>query len=193
MNKFLFVDTETTGLVSDFHGIHQIAGMLIIDRKVEWEFDFKFRPLPIEMVDEKALEVSGLTYSDISSRERDSASVYEEFNSTMTKYINKYDKQDKAIIAGYNCHFDAGFLNDWYKKHGNKYFFGLFHGGAYLDGLGLAVQAEIKKGRRLFLPDRKLGTVAKALGVELDGAHDALNDIRATRKVINILWEMVTK
>ena len=53
--------------------------------------------------------------------------------------------------------------------------------------------AELKVGERMFTPNRKLGTVAKTLGVNLDNAHDALADIRATREVINILWSMVTK
>ncbi len=193
MNKILFVDTETTGLISDFHGIHQMAGILIVDKVVVQEFDYKFKPLDKEMVDEEALKVSGLTWSDIQARDLSSRDVYKQFNSMMTKYVDKYDKNDKCIIAGYNCNFDADFMNEWYKKHGNKFFFGLFHGGAYLDGLNLALLAEIRAGRRLFTPDRKLGTVAKTLGVKLEGAHDALNDIRATREVVNKLWRMVVQ
>lgn len=193
MNKILFVDTETTGLVSDFHGIHQIAGILVINRSVVAEFDYKFKPIKTEQVDDEALKVSGLTWSDLESRDLSSRDAYREFDALITRYVNKYDKQDKCIIAGYNCNFDAGFMNDWYKKHGNKYFFGLFHGGAYLDGLNLALLAELKLGRKVFNPDRKLGTVAKHLGVELSGAHDALNDIRATREVVNCLWRIVTQ
>lgn len=193
MNKILFVDTETTGLVSDFHGIHQISGILVIDRVEIKEFDLKFRPLDVEQVDDKALEVSGLTWDDLKKRDMTSRDAYHEFNALMTKHVDKYDKNDKCVIGGYNCNFDAGFLNDWYKKHGNKFFFGLFHGGAYLDGLVMALLAELKAGKRLFMPDRKLGTVAKALGIKLSEAHDALNDIRATRQVINKLWRMLVQ
>jgi len=41
-----------------------------------------------------------------------------------------------------------------------------------------------------YLPDRKLGTVAKHLGVTLDNAHDALADIKATRQVAAKLHQL---
>lgn len=191
MKKFLFVDTETTGLDSKINGIHQVAGILVIEGEVVEKFDLKFRPKEEEKIDRMALEVSSLTEKEVIERDLSSFEAYYKFNKKMTKHIDKYDREDKAIIAGYNCPFDAQFLNDWYAKHGNKYFFGLFHGGAYLDGLSLAVQLEIKEGKRLFRPNRKLDTVAKTLGVKLDNAHDALADINATREVINILWRKV--
>jgi DNA polymerase-3 subunit epsilon len=41
-----------------------------------------------------------------------------------------------------------------------------------------------------YLPDRKLGTVAKHLGVNLENAHDALADIKATREVAGKLYKL---
>lgn len=193
MNKILFVDTETTGLDSMTNGIHQVAGIIVINGQEVEEFDLKFKPIPTEIVEDDALKVSGLSVNDVNSRKMESREGYSKFNKTMCKYIDRYNKEDKAIIAGYNCNFDAQFMCDWYKKHGNPYFFGLFHGGAYLDGLNLALLAEIKARKKLFYPDRKLATVASTLGVELNNAHDALADIRATRDVIKILWGMVSK
>lgn len=188
MNKILFVDTETTGLDPKINGIHQIAGQIVISGKVVEEFDFKFRPLPTEKVEPAALAVSGLIADDIANRPTDSKTVYAKFDAMLATHVNRYDKNDKFIIAGYNCGFDAGFINEWFRKHKNIYFFGLCHGGAYLDGLNLALLLEIKSGGRVFVPDRKLATVAKTLGIELEEAHDALADIRATRQVIRELW-----
>jgi len=191
LNKILFVDTETVGLDPLVNGIHQVAGILVIDGQVVDEFDLKFKTIPGEIVQEEALAVSNLTYADLQEREMESKEAYAIFNKKITRHVDKFNKHDKAIIAGYNCNFDAQFMCEWYKKHGNKYFFGLFHGGAYLDGLNLALLAELKAKKKLFLPDRKLGTVAKTLGIDLENAHDALADIRATRKVITKLWRMV--
>lgn len=193
MNKILFIDTETTGLFPDVNGVHQAAGILLVNGQVVDEFNLKFDTLPTEIVEDEALAVSGLTLADIRARKVSSWDAYKDFDKRITKHVNKFDKGDKAIIAGYNCNFDAQFLCEWYRKHGNKYFFGLFHGGAYLDGLNLALLAELKAGKRLFFPDRKLGTVAKSLGIELEGAHDALADIRATRQVIKTLWMEIIK
>ena len=41
-----------------------------------------------------------------------------------------------------------------------------------------------------YLPDRKLGTIAKHLGVNLENAHDAMADIKATRSVAAKLHSM---
>jgi len=188
MKKILFVDTETTGLDPKINGIHQIAAQIVVDGKMEMEFDFKFRPLDTEKIEPEALAVSGLTVEEVMARPLSSKDVYKKIDSILCQFVNKYDKHDKMVISGYNCNFDAQFLSEWYKKHNNKYFFGLCHGGAYLDGLTMALLLEIKKGEKVFFPDRKLGTVAKHLGVQLDDAHDALADIIATRDVIRSLW-----
>lgn len=42
--KILFYDIETTGLDSKKNGIHQISGMLQIDRKIVKEFNLRFCP-----------------------------------------------------------------------------------------------------------------------------------------------------
>lgn len=193
MHKILFVDCETTGLEPDVNGVHQIAGQIVISGKIVEEFNLQFKPMESEKIEPEALAVSGLERKDLDSREMESRRAYTVFDKMMCTHVDKFNKNDKMVIAGYNCNFDAQFLNAWYRKHGNRYFFGLCHGGAYLDGLTLAIMAEIKLGRRLFLPDRKLGTVAKCLGVPLDNAHDALADIRATKAVISELWRIVTK
>jgi len=189
MNKIFFVDTETTGLDPKINGIHQIAGQIIIDGKMVAEIDYKFKPLPTEKIEPEALAVSGLTIEEVMARPLDSFTVYKKVDALLATHVNRYDKHDKMVIAGYNCNFDAGFINEWFQKHRNKYFFGLCHGGAYLDGLNMALLLEIKTGKRIFIPDRKLKTVAQALGIPLDNAHDALADIQATRDVIKTLWK----
>jgi len=188
MKKYLFVDTETTGLDPKINDVHQIAGQIVIDGVIVEEFNYQFQPHSWDNVQEEALAVSGLTVDDLKKRTMTSKKAYTEFNMLLCRFVDKYDKKDKFVIGGYNCNFDAGFINEWYAKHGNKYFFGLCHGGAYLDGLLLALMYEIKCGKVIFEPNRKLGTVAEHLGIELDNAHDALADIRATRQVIKTLW-----
>jgi DNA polymerase-3 subunit epsilon len=188
LKKYLFVDTETTGLDPKINDVHQIAGQIVIDGVTVEEFNYQFQPHSWDNVQEEALAVSGLTVDDLKKRTMTSKKTYTEFNTLLCRFVDKYNKKDKFVIGGYNCNFDAGFINEWYIKHGNKYFFGLCHGGAYLDGLLLALMYEIKCGKVVFEPNRKLGTVAKHLGIELDNAHDALADIRATRQVIKTLW-----
>lgn len=197
MEKFLWADVETTGLDPKINAPHQIAGELIINGISVEEFNFEFVPRDGAVIEPQALEKTFPDKSfeeakdELMSRPMSSKQAYTEFNRMLCKHINKYEKADKAVFCAYNANFDAQMINQWYAGHGNKYFFGLCHGGAYMDPLILALFYEIKMGKKVFIPDRKLITVAKYLGVSLEKAHDALYDIRATREVGQKLWQMV--
>ncbi len=191
MNKFLWVDVETGGLDPKINGPHQVAGQIVIDGVTVDEFNLKFQFHPDEVVEQEALDVSDLTIEQVAARDMTSKQGYNEFNHKLCSYVNKYDKLDKFVFCAYNANFDAQFVCEWFIRHGNPYFFGLCHGGAYFDPLNLALLAEIKAGKRLFYPSRKLNVVAEYLGVDLFNAHDALADIRATREVGHKLYTMI--
>lgn len=190
MNKFLWVDVETTGLDPKKNTVHQVAGQIVTGGKIQESFNFKMRPHDGAEVLEEALAVSKLDVNEVMARELTSYAAYKEFDKILCRYVNKYDKNDKFIFCAYNAQFDAQFIYEWYMRNGNKYFFGLCEGGAYFDPLQLAILIEIKKGMKLFTPNRKLETMAKHFGIVLD-AHDALADITATRQVAYNLWGML--
>jgi len=193
MRKFLWGDCETTGLDPVINAPHQIAGIIVVEGVEMETFDLKFRPHPDAVIEDKALEKSNITKEELMARPMSSAEAQRKFDKIMTKYVDKYNKSDKMVLGAYNAYFDAQFMNEWYRKHNNNYFFGLVHGGAYFDPLQMALMYEIKMGRRIFQPDRKLATVYKTLfGEELVGAHDALIDIKATRKSAYELWGRMT-
>lgn len=191
MNKFLWIDVETGGLDPKVNGPHQVAGQVVIDGITVDEFNLKFQFCPGVKVEQDALDVSGLTVDQVAARKMTSKQAYSELNRKLCSYVNKYDKQDKFVFCAYNANFDAQFIYEWFARHGNPYFFGLCHGGAYFDPLNLALLAEIKAKKKLFIPNRKLQTVADYLGIKLDNAHDALADIRATREVGTKLYSMI--
>ena len=191
MDKFLWCDVETGGLDPKVNCVHQVAGQIIVKGQMMEEFNLQFQFHPNAVVEQEALAVSNLTKNEVESRDMSSLDAYHIFNSILCTHVNKFDRNDKFIFCAYNANFDAQFLNEWFNRHGNKYFFGLCHGGAYFDPLNLALLAEMAAGRKLFKPNRKLGTVAKELGVKLDNAHDALADIQATREVGKRLWEII--
>jgi len=193
MNKYLWCDVETGGLDPKESCIHQVAGQVVIGGVNVEEFNLQFRFHPDVKIYKEALAVSNLTEKQVEERKMSSLDAYHIFNNILCTHVNKFDKQDKFIFCAYNAPFDAGFLNQWFNRHGNKYFFGLCHGGAYFDPLNLALLAEMRAGKKLFSPNRKLSTVSKELGVPLDNAHDALADIQATREVGKRLWQMITK
>ena len=117
--KVVFFDLETTGTLVNKHGIHQISGMIVIDGEVKETFDFKVQPNPKAEIVQEALDVAGVTKEQILSYPA-MGYVYGQFTAILNKYVDKYNKQDKFFLAGYNnASFDNQFLRAWFlwKSH----------------------------------------------------------------------------
>ena len=120
--KVVFFDLETTGTLVNKHGIHQISGMIVIDGEVKETFDFKVQPNPKAEIVQEALDVAGVTKEQILSYPA-MGYVYGQFTAILNKYVDKYNKQDKFFLAGYNnASFDNQFLRAWFLQNGDKYF-----------------------------------------------------------------------
>jgi DNA polymerase-3 subunit epsilon len=193
MNKYLWLDSETTGLDPSRHVPHQVACLAYVNGQLVDKINLEFQPYPDAEIEEEALAVSGLTVEDVRNRDLTSEDAYHIFRHMLESHVNKYDRTDKFILCGQNVAFDAGFMNAWFNRHKNKFFFGLVHGGAYLDTLLLSLLLEVKKGKRIFVPDRKLATLCSTMGVDLTNAHDALADIEATRELYIKIWKELFK
>ena len=109
---------------------------------------------------------------------------------SIIRFLESELKQvDKAILAGYNnTHFDTDFLRQWFIDNNNNYF------GSYFWSNSIDVMPEASRyfvHYRPALLNFKLGTVAKALGIETDKSslHDGLYDIKLTllmfKKLLN--------
>lgn len=91
--------------------------------------------------------------------------------------------------------FDINFLYSFFKQCGDGYL------GSFIQGrIDLMVLATIayQKGKILPVDEKgkirfKLQYICKALGIPLEGAHDAMTDINATRLAIIKLLEGDTK
>jgi len=179
LSKILYLDVETTGLDPIKHDIVQIAGIVEIDGEIKEEFDFKCCPVCSKNSDPRALEVHKYTLEEIKNFQP-YQSVYDALISLFDKYINKYNKADKFIPAGYNIDFDVRFLFEFFKKNGNPYC------GAYLDyhkidPMPVLMMLDLKG--TLKLKGFKLTDVCDQLGIQLELAHNALSDIRSTREL----------
>jgi DNA polymerase-3 subunit epsilon len=189
--KFLWFDTETTGTDPKKNGIIQLSGMIVVGGVEKDEFDFRCNVHPNDEIEQGALDVNGKTREEIASFD-DPKTVYSMVAALFDKYIDRYDKQDKFFAAGQNVGFDVEFTNEFFKKNGNNpYFFSYVHSSKF-DTLNLAMQVELKLGKRVFFPNYKLESLCKCMGVKLDDAHDALADIRATRLLAKKMWNIIT-
>lgn len=180
--KRVFIDVETTGLNPDKNGIIQLSGIIEVSGSLKDQFDFLICPLPTDIVEAKALSISGRTEEEVRKFETPQE-VHKKFLALLDKHIDKYNPMDKAWFLGYNGRFDYGFMYAWFRKLNDKYLNSYFWTPP-LDIMALA--AEHCKYIRRRMKNFKLFTVARALNIQMDGkAHDALTDIRVSRAIYN--------
>jgi len=193
MEKILWLDTETTGLDPQKHGLIQIAMVMDIDGKVEDEISLDIQPFQKDIMsiqndnnvfwadniiwkDENT--PTGITFADIAKFMLPDE-AYAEIIIFLNKHIDKFDKADKAYLGGYNVKFDASFISEFFKKIGDKYL-GSFLNWKCLDPLYRLWEMDYKGN--ISLDNYKLETVCNHYGIEIS-AHNALSDIKATREL----------
>ena len=184
MKKIFYLDTETTGVNPISNDIVQIAFIIEIDGKIKGKYNLFCQPLDYSRVSEEALRKQNRTLEDI-KKYPSMNEAYEKLISIMSSYVDKYDKMDKFYPAGYNVKFDINFLSNFFTKNGDKYY-GAWFNWKMIDPYPLLHLLDSMGA--IALPDYKLGTVCKHYDIQLT-AHDALNDIEATVKLIELLKE----
>ena len=128
------------------------------------------------------MQVCGVTREQIFAYP-DMHEVYLEFVNMLSKYVDKYNKDDKFFLVGYNnASFDNSFLKAFFVQNGDSFFYSWFWVNS-IDVMVLATQHLMMK--RHLMKDFKQETVARTLGIELDSSrlHDAAYDIWLTRQI----------
>lgn len=186
--KLFFFDLETTGTDVTKHAIHQIAA-IIETPAGRAELNYKVRPKEgVHMVSPEALEICGITIDELKSYPP-MEEAYRDLITHLNAACDRYDKQDKFFMVGFNCQgFDGQFLRKFWADN-NDNFFGSYFWPNTLDVYVLATR-ELMEQRHL-MPNFKLHTVAQALGLIVDEErlHDAMYDVELTEKMYRILME----
>lgn len=191
MNKIIFIDTETGGVNPEKAALIQLSGIIRIDKKDVEKFNFYIKPFENSEVNEKALEVQGRTLEELKTDKYvEEKEVYKQFIKLLDKYIDKYDRTDKFIVAGYNVRFDVDILKAFFQRHGNNFLFSYLD-SSMLDPLYSIRLLQIAEVLPV-LENNKLETWCKHFGIELR-AHDSLKDIEATKKLIGKLISLIRK
>lgn len=188
MNKILYFDTETTGLNPEKNDIIQLAGIVVVHGKEMERFNLKCQPMDWETISDEALTVHGYKLEDLMTFMKP-YEMYKQLVDIFSKYINKYDKNDKFTPAGYNVRFDMEFLNNFFKKQ-NDVYFGSWISWKMIDPIQILHFLDYCK--KIALPNYKLSTVCDHFGIDIN-AHDALSDIQATRQLISKIYEIYFK
>jgi len=190
MKKVIWIDTETTGLNSkagkggvplkQTSCIVNIAGIVEIDGKARQKFNFYCQPINWKAVDPEALEINKITLEQLKTYPKPQL-TYKKLLKIFSKYIDKYNKDDKFYFGGWNTSFDMDMLNNFFQKMGDPYLGSWIKMSGQVDGLKLASYLGYKGFYDL--DSFALPKVCKQLEVSLKDAHTALADIVATYKV----------
>jgi len=182
-------DVETGGLDSKRSPILQFAAIIEINGIEVEEINWFILPEKWEDCAPEALAINNMDkiYKENPSKFMTQLEFYKALIKLLGKYVNRFDSSDKFYMVGYNSHaFDAQFLRTLFLNNGNN-FFGSYFWNPNIDVMLIAMAACI--GQRDKLPNFKLGTVAKSLGIELDESrlHDGIYDVEVTREMFQIL------
>lgn len=182
--KTLYFDLETTGLDPIKNSVIQFAAIAEYDDKIVDEINVHFQPFDEAEIEEGALEKTGMTIDDLANR-MSHEDGFLSVKGFLDKHIDKYDKKDKFYAAGFNVRFDLEFLASFFKYNGEKYGIGSYFNWRQIDPLSLLHIMDWKG--KINLPNYKLETVCEHFNIEIENAHDAYEDIAATRKIIKKL------
>lgn len=163
---YCVLDLETTGFSFRTEKITEVGIMKVKDGEVIDEFSCFVNPE--KPIPQRVVEVTNITDDMVKDAE------------TIDKVMPKIlEFVGDSVLVAHNADFDIGFL-----KY-NAQNLGLKLENTYLDTLRLA--------KDLF-PDYKkykLGKIAENLGIKVEVAHRALDDVDTTVKVLNVMLKML--
>lgn len=186
MKKAFYFDVETTGLNPVEYGLIQVACIVEygdVSDSLVLDIDPYSYNKSIKVSD-TALEVTNKTHEMLRSYPS-SQQQFKKFINFLDKHINKFDKDDKFYPIGYNSTFDMGFLTSWFEDNNHKYFGSYFHYkdvDVYKLYCMLLYELDMPQTQ-----NHKLGTLCKYFNIPLDNAHDALEDIKATKRLYEFI------
>ena len=182
-SKIFWFDTETTGLDPHKNAMIQLGAIVEINGQIKEELMFLFKPYPEAEIDDRALQVNNRSKKEIMGFP-DCTIALQGLKKKLSKYVNKYNKNDKFICAGFNVGFDIGFLRRTFERCGDNYF-GSWFFNAPLDVWTVVSMAILKLGLRL--PNYKLVTICDYFNIPILSEHNAIDDIRGTRDLFYFL------
>ena len=165
---YCVLDLETTGFSAVTEKITEVGIMKYKDGEVIDEFSTFVNPE--KHIPERVSNVTNITDDMVID-----APKIEEVFPKILEFLGD------SVIVAHNANFDVGFLKQNAKVLGYKFDY------TYLDTLSLA--------QDLF-PDYKkykLGKIAENLGIKVEVAHRALDDVDTTVKVFRVMLDMLKK
>ncbi|HBD95070.1 MAG: hypothetical protein A2015_02230 [Spirochaetes bacterium GWF1_31_7] len=181
--KIFWIDTETTGLDSNNDKIIQLACIFEDTEKeliIKKDWYIKHNNYPESFAD--AEKIHGITRDFLNESGKSKSEVYRELLLLLDNNIEKFNKKDKAILAGYNVEFDKGFLYKLFLSNNNSFFHSYFH-SAKLEVMSHFIYLYYDSNDNLNdIENFKLETLCNQFRIKFN-SHNAMADIQATREL----------
>lgn len=165
---YCVLDLETTGFSATTEKITEVGIMKVKNGEVIDQFSCFVNPE--KHIPQRVTEVTNITDDMV----KDAETIQQVFPKILTF-------MEGSVLVAHNAPFDMGFLKQNAKILGYEFDY------TYLDTLSLA--------KDLF-PDYKkykLGKIAENLGIKVEVAHRALDDVDTTVKVFHVMMDMLKK
>jgi DNA polymerase III epsilon subunit-like protein len=180
-NLLCAVDTETTGLDPEVHDIVQIA-VLPLDSEIRplegiLPFNMHLKPKRPQNADPKALKINRLNLVELIERGMEPDRGADIFMEWFEKLNLGYNKRIAPL--GHNYPFDRGFIHGWLGPKNYEFAFDYHVRDSVSAALFLNDRAAFHAEAAPY-PKVNLKYLCSQLGVENQGAHDALQDCLAT-------------
>lgn len=182
INSIICLDVETGGLKSKKNPITQLAyqSFELDTYKPQLEFSTYIQPYADLDIDDAAMKYTGITYQQLTSG-MDSKEVVKKLCDDLKSVTSTHTK--KPIILGHNIGFDIGFITflfNFHKIEIDKYFDCNEGIPKSIDTLSLAKQKWAKDEK---MTSYNLSSCCQKAGIEIIDAHDAMNDVKATKEL----------
>lgn len=184
--KAIFIDLETTHTNSRDGAITEIAAIGTNNNHEVFTFESHVRPHPEAVIADEALAVQGITRRDLDTFPIHTV-VFDQFITFLNVFIDRYDKLDKALFIAHNAHFDSKFIENWFKRNGNRFYGAYFH-RPYICTYILSLYH--LQDKWIDLPDHKLATLASYMQIHFPTTgmlHSAMYDVELCRGIYNYI------
>jgi DNA polymerase III epsilon subunit-like protein len=180
----IWCDTETTGFEPADSGAFEIA-FLVYGKGEEFLGEKVYHLNPLNETvkfGSKAYKVNGVPEETIRSYPPAEKVIPE-----IVEFLRTRLSGTKLVLAGYYCGFDYKHLKALVERYGFS-MSDLFT-GELIDVYEMVKRA-CSRGLLPWTPNKKLETMTKTLQVPHDGAHTALSDIWAARRLYETIYRM---
>ncbi len=166
---YCVLDLETTGFSATNDRITEVGIMKVKNNEVIGEFSCFVNPE--RHIPERVSAVTNITDEMVKDAET--------IDKVFPKILEFLGSDKETVVVAHNANFDVGFLKQNAKMLGYEFDY------TYLDTLSLA--------KDLFpnYKKYKLGKIAENLGIKVEVAHRALDDVDTTVKVFKVMTDML--